>query len=247
VDLLDHVMRDLDALARPDNVEHGIENLEVRAVRVGPRAHWESVEVTELDSPHHSVARQPVVGRRVRVYVRARAVLWDGQIVPTIYIGAAVEGDLLRFIFRPYILHPLGETANVIGKISKSGPSVAGALRHTRTELGLLTGAVRDGLALGRWAAPRKSAPLRTSLRELHSAPTRDLHMTEDAARFLHNVTVTVFDSAVDYLDQCGVDVSEFKRQAQTIVTNIISGSVTNSNLQMGGGRGGQIMRANTN
>jgi hypothetical protein len=175
-----------------------------------------------------------------------RAVLWDGQIVPTIYIGAAVEGDLLRFIFRPYILHPLGETANVIGKIAKSGPSAAAALRHTRTELGLLTGALRDSLALGRWAAPNKSAPMGTSLRELHSARTRDLHMTEDAARFLHNVTVTVFDSAVDYLDQCGVDVSEFKRQAQTIVTNIISGSVSNSNLQMGGGRGGQIMRANT-
>jgi hypothetical protein len=247
VDLLDHVMRDLDALARPDNVEYGIENLEVRPVRVGPRDYWDSVDADDLDSPHHSVARQPVANRSVRVYVRARAVLWDGQIVPTIYIGAAVEGDLLRFIFRPYVLHPLGESAKVVRKVAKAGPSALGALRHTRTELGLLTGALRDGLALGRWAAPNQDGPISTSLRELHSARTRDLHMTEDAQRFLHNVTVTVFDSAVDFLDRAGVDVSEFKRQAQTIVTNIISGSVVSGNLQMGGGRGGQIMKANTN
>ena len=254
-ELLTRISDALEALRKPDNVQHGVEELEVVGVRVGPIREWGAETSEELAESYDSIVNLPVSGRSKRAYVRARAVLWDGQVVPSVYVGATLEGDLLRFIFRQYILHPIGATAGACEDLVDSRQSARRLIRHATVELGLLGAALRGVLEELR-TPPRlrggskgeSDPPPIHSLRETYARRTRDLHMTEDAARFLHNVTVTVFGEAVAFLESRGVDVSEFKRQAQMIINNNIGGDVVGSNVQMGDGRiqGSQIVHGQT-
>lgn len=250
-ELLARITEALEALRKPGNVRHGIEDLEVTGVRVGTLRDWAKEPIEQLTQSHEVIVNLPVAGRSTRAYVRARAVLWNGQIVPSVYVGAALEGDLLRFIFRQYVLHPIGTTAQVCRDVADSRPSGWNLLRHAAVELLLLGAGLRGAVEQLRTApAPRhrsgasREEPVR-SLRETYAQRTRDLHMTEDAARFLQNVTVTVFGEAIAFLESCGVDVSEFKRQAQTVINTTIGGDVIGSNVQMGDGKihGGQIVQ----
>ena len=42
-----------------------------------------------------------------RHYLRASAASWDGQLVASVYVSAALQGHCLRVVVRPYVLAPI--------------------------------------------------------------------------------------------------------------------------------------------
>jgi hypothetical protein len=42
-----------------------------------------------------------------RFYVRASTTTWDGELIASVYIGAALQAHYLRLIVRPYVLAPI--------------------------------------------------------------------------------------------------------------------------------------------
>jgi hypothetical protein len=257
-DLLSHIEKKLNALRAGSGTSHPIPGLEVDKVLVAPIGHAPSEDGGgDRRTMHGNLVNRHVSGEPERVYVRARAVLWDGQVVPSVYVGAVPEGEMLRFIFLPYTLHPIGPELSRANQIAKSSPlvwipasawhalyEVVGMTQSLHRMLQRWTASLLDLLSLdkhpsfvdvsGATAKLKDSGGSLHSLREIYADETGDMHMLEDAARFIHILRVRVYDEALAFLHDRGIDVGEFKQQVQSIINNVtFQGDVSGGNLQV--------------
>ncbi|MEU4612995.1 MULTISPECIES: hypothetical protein [Streptomyces] len=178
-----------------------------------------------------------VSGLEIRRYLCAQVRTWSGQLVVTVLGSAVIEGQELHFVVRPHVLSPLFEEVE-----EAVDPDL---LRRITTFALVPLQALADLLALGlagwrflRWwtrehqevtsdeplsTVPKR--PMPTSLRERYSPVyTRDMHVSEDAVRHVAIVQSSMFATVEEFLENKGVDVTEFQRQVQKIMTVIHAG-----------------------
>jgi len=66
-------------------------------------------------------------GTRLRRYLEARAELWEGQIVASVFLRAYIQGGLLQVEGVPFLLPPIAERYRAVDGILPPDPLVDGA------------------------------------------------------------------------------------------------------------------------
>ncbi|MCX4977910.1 hypothetical protein [Streptomyces sp. NBC_00620] len=216
---------------------------EVEEVRGGPDRRWARLpRIPGGDSPsdEHDRGRAQGVtasGLEVRRYLSAQVCTWSGQLVVTVLASAVIEGQELHFVVRPHVLSPLFEEVEEAVDPER--------LRRITSFVQIPVQALGDLLALGlgcwrllRWWTHEREEmttdepltkvpkrPMPTSLRERYSPVyTSDMHVSEDAVRHVEIMQSRMFATVEDFLEDKGVDVTEFQRQVQKIMTVIHAG-----------------------
>lgn len=242
-ELLAAVREDLEDLRIAEPPFQPLE-CDVRYIRGGPSRRWARLPRNlSGDEVGEDVrwGREPDErgsGIVVRRYLSAQVLTWSGQLVITVLASAVIEGQELHFVVRPHVLPPLFDDVE-----EAVDPEV---LWRFATFALVPVQAVGDLVVLGygcwrflRWWARENQQrtvaedqlaevpkrPMPTSLRERYSPVyTGDMHVSEDAVRHVSIVQQCMFSTVEEFLERQGVDVTDFKRQAQKIMTIIHAG-----------------------
>ncbi|MGP4090544.1 hypothetical protein [Streptomyces sp. KR55] len=241
-ELLTAVSEELDDLRIAEPPFQPLE-CDVQYVRGGPSRRWARLPRNPSGDDAGEDAlwgREPDErgsGIVVRRYLSAQVQTWSGQLVVTVLASAVIEGQELHFVVRPHVLPPLFDDVE-----EAVDPEV---LRRITMFAQIPVQAVGDLAALGhgwwrflRWWAGESDEtasseqladvpkrPMPTSLRERCSPVyTGDMHVSEDAVRHVAIVQSSMFSTVEEFLEFKGVDVTEFKRQVQKIMTVIHAG-----------------------
>ena len=243
-ELLDRVLEELQDLRGVLVETHALPNCDVAEFLGVPQGRWpklirwpqsladpawpESVEMC-------NEARQPPTGHPSRRYLAAQVVSWDGQLVVTVFVHAALEGKTLHFVTRPHVIAPLsgwadGEPAKgreLAAKLALVPVHACGDVVALGTRMYFYLG---RGLALipslnpDAPPAPEKDDGLPISLREhCGRAAPADMHQREDATRYVDILQARMFSTVRAFLADHGLATGEFLRQVVQI-QNFING-----------------------
>lgn len=175
-----------------------------------------------------------------RRYVRATTVSWDGQLVVSMYVSAALQGHYLHVMIRPYVLSPIVSDLKATDKLLKRHMAVRAfvAIRLTAREFVEAAMNIRD---LTRNPSKRKKPkdprPAGRSTRERYALRyLENMHEEDDAQRIIRIVERKILAVTVDYLQECNISTGEYEAQIITNIENhvigggaIYSGSFTGS------------------
>ncbi|MEU0242853.1 hypothetical protein ABZ192_00750 [Streptomyces sp. NPDC006235] len=163
-----------------------------------------------------------------RLYLRAQCVSWDGQIVVSVFVHAALEAGELRLTVRPQVITPLYNELRVIGApVAKRGTRLLGCLA-TQSVLDAAAGPVAlwrfvTRLGLGQQGEDgRAEEKDPVSLRDRYSTEeVTDMHQSDDAKRHVVLMQTCIFRAVSEYLEEAGVDTAPYERQVAAVITNI--------------------------
>lgn len=168
-----------------------------------------------------------------RHYVRAITASWDGQLVVSVFVNAALQGHFLQVVIRPYLIAPIGADLKAADTLV-GRPRVALVLSclamNTRQFLRAaesVRSIARGGVGKADSADPEPLKPGLLSIRERYAQPAIDhIYHSEDAARLITVMEEKVIRATMRYLDICNVDVIEAEdRIMNTFVQNTINGA----------------------
>lgn len=163
-----------------------------------------------------------------RLYLRAQCVSWDGQVVVSVFVHAALEAGELRLTVRPHVMTPLYNELRVTdAPVAKRGTRLLGWVMTQA-----LLDAVAGPLALWRFVARlglgeqvedgRAEEKDPVSLRDRYSTEeVTDMHQGDDAKRHVVLMQTCIFRTVAEYLDELGVDTAPYERQVAVVITNI--------------------------
>lgn len=169
-----------------------------------------------------------------RHYIRAVTASWDGQLVVSVFVSAALQGHFLQVVIRPYLITPIGadlKAADSLVSRSRVGLALSCAAITARQFLRIaerVGGIARSGAT--NQVDSVKAKPVKPgllSVRERYAQPaTENIYHSEDAARLITVMEEKVIRATMRYLDLCNVDVIEAEdRIMNTFVQNTINGS----------------------
>ncbi|MEU6347526.1 hypothetical protein ABZ883_42160 [Streptomyces sp. NPDC046977] len=177
-----------------------------------------------------------------RLYLRAQCITWDGQVVVSVFVHAALEAGELRLTVRPHVMTPLYNELRVTAAPAN--------LRRMRLAGWLATQSLLDAAAgpaaLWRLAA-RTGKPSEgraeekdpVSLRDRYSTEeVTDMHQSDDAKRHVVLMQSCVFRAVADYLRQQGVDTTAYEQQVAVVINNILVYGDNNAPIQNVAGTG---------
>jgi hypothetical protein len=169
-----------------------------------------------------------------RHYIRAITASWDGQLVVSVFVSAALQGHFLQVVIRPYLIAPIGADLKAAdGLVGRPHAAlVLSCLAMTARQF-LRTAERVGGIArggAGGKAATAEAEPVKPgllSIRERYAQPASDnIYHSEDAARLITVMEEKVIRATMRYLDICNVDVNEIEdRIMNTFVQNTINGA----------------------
>ncbi|MBV2357486.1 hypothetical protein KUM39_24490 [Streptomyces sp. J2-1] len=168
-----------------------------------------------------------------RLYLRAQCVSWDGQVVVSVFVHAALEAGELHLTVRPHVMTPLYNELRVTeAPLARRGARLAAWLGVQS-----LLDAAAGPLALWRFAArlgrglserPEEGGVGRgeekdpVSVRDRYSVEeVTDMHQSDDAKRHVVLMQTCVFRTVSAYLEELGVDTAAYERQVAAVITNI--------------------------
>ncbi|MGA5652168.1 hypothetical protein [Streptomyces seoulensis] len=163
-----------------------------------------------------------------RLYLRAQCVSWDGQVVVTVFVHAALEAGELRLTVRPQVMTPLYDDlrataaptarngARLLGWVGVQAFLDAGAV-----PLAVWRAVTRLGLGEPRESdSEEQKDPV--SVRDRYSMDeVTDMHQNDDAKRHVVLMQTCVFRAVSEYLEELGVDTAPYERQVAAVITNI--------------------------
>lgn len=169
-----------------------------------------------------------------RHHIRAITASWDGQLVVSLFVSAALQGHFLQVFIRPYLIAPLGADL-------KAADSLIGR-RHAGLALSCLAMNARQFMRVAERVASiarsgivgkadrAEAEPVKPgllSIRERYAQPATDhIYHSEDAARLITVMEEKVIRATMRYLDIRNVDVTETEdRIMTTFVQNTINGA----------------------
>ena len=165
-----------------------------------------------------------------RHYLRASAASWDGQLVASVYVSAALQGHCLRVVVRPYVLAPIVSDLRAADDLLERRLPVHLAVAAGLTLRQFVTAAKTVRRLTSR---PRESQRARAvkrgllSIREIYAQPLADnMHQADDADRILRVVELKIVRVTMDYLRDRNIDIEEYETQVTNYVqSNTIVGS----------------------
>jgi hypothetical protein len=174
-----------------------------------------------------------------RHYIRAITASWDGHLVVSVFVSAALQGHFLQVLIRPYLIAPIGaELKAADSVVGRSGPAVVLSCLAMTARQCLITAdqigdIARGGIApngVDRKTGRAESEPAKSglvSIRERYAQPaTENIYHSEDAARLITVIEEKVIRTTMRYLGSCNVDVNETEaRIMTTFVQNTIHGA----------------------
>lgn len=227
---------------RPTHFTYGLPYLDVGMIVAVPVPRprmlpFLPIRVLRLHHPDHPPVHDvvKVTGRSPSVhperhYLRASAASWDGQLVASVYVSAALQGHCLRVVVRPYVLAPIVSDLKAADELRErrlvTQVAVAGGL--TLRQVVMAARKVR-GLTV-RSGRPRRARAVKRglmSIRELYAQPIADnMHQADDADRILHVMELKIVRVTMDYLRSRNIDIEEYETQVTNFVqSNTIVGS----------------------
>ena len=156
-----------------------------------------------------------------RHYVLASTMSWDGYLVVSIYLSAALQGHYLRVIIRPYILAPIAPDLRAADDIAARHLLIqVGAVMAGTTRRLLATAASLHGLGHARDAtSARKLGDVKfRSVRERYSQNYTDMHQSEDALRITQVIEMKALGMTREFLRDHNIDTAEYERQIQVFM-----------------------------
>ncbi|MEW2299200.1 hypothetical protein AB0958_04305 [Streptomyces sp. NPDC006655] len=163
-----------------------------------------------------------------RLYLRAQCVSWDGQVVVSVFVHAALEAGELRLTVRPHVMTPLYNELRVTATpVAKRGLRLLGWIA-TQALLDAASGPLavwRTVTRLGRGEqgeSDREEEKDPVSLRDRYSTEeVTDMHQSDDAKRHVVLMQTCIFRTVSEYLEELGVDTAPYERQVAAVITNI--------------------------
>jgi hypothetical protein len=230
----------------PRHFTYGLPYLDVDQVVAVPLPRVRKVPFTRFSRLSLDYAEHPAVAdmRRsvdrspsdlpYRHYIRAITASWDGQLVVSVFVSAALQGHFLQVVIRPYLIAPIGADLKAADSLVGRHNVALAASCLTMTARQFLRVAERVGSIARRGAAgkpdPVQAEPVKPgllSIRERYAQPATDhIYHSEDAARLITVMEEKVIRATMRYLDICNVDVTESEaRIMNTFVQNTINGA----------------------
>ncbi|MER5700856.1 hypothetical protein ABT023_02680 [Micromonospora sp. NPDC002296] len=244
VELVAHLRDELNALAYGREPEEQLPGL-----TVADRILLAGTEVAHL-VPYTDPAHFPTVIRNptapARHFLVCQVVSWRGELVATVYVHVAVQGRSLYMELTSTALPPCDERYRVVDQVGGTGPAAflrAGArglldapVIIGRAPLNLLRAGL-DALVNSSWflaggpPRPGYDRGARVSVRELGMAgDTRHHLQTQEIDKHQRIIERRVLAATLDFLESRGVDTSEYRQRATTLLnagTVVSGGSLT--------------------
>jgi hypothetical protein len=160
--------------------------------------------------------------------VRATTVSWDGQLVVSIYVSAALQGHYLHMMIRPYVLAPIVSELKSADKLMKRHLFVraCAAVLLTASEFVAAAKTIR---ALTRNPRKREKiddpGPADRSTRERYALRyLEDIHQKDDAQRIIRVMERKVVTATMDYLRECNISTGEYEERIIYNIENHVIG-----------------------
>ena len=158
----------------------------------------------------------------------ATTVSWDGQLVVSIYVSAALQGHYLHMMIRPYVLAPVVSELRSADKLLKRHPLVraCSAVRLTAGEFAGATMTIRTLLRNPRKRPKTKDPrPAGRSTRERYALRyLENMHQKDDAQRIIRIVERKILAVTVEYLQKCNISTGEYEAQIIYNIENHVIG-----------------------
>lgn len=171
--------------------------------------------------------RKSPSSKPTRRYLRAQCITWDGQVVVSVFVHAALEAGELRLTVRPHVMTPLyNELKVTTAPVGRRGVRL---LRWVTIQA-LLDAAVGPlalwrlvaRIALGESTEERAVEEDPVSLRDRYSTEeVTDMHQSDDAKRHVVLMETCVFRTVAAYLRDLGVDTTAYDQQVAAVTNNI--------------------------
>ncbi|WP_245699680.1 hypothetical protein [Streptomyces roseifaciens] len=209
-----------------------------------PAARWlqrtreTNVELSDLIG----LGRRSPSGVPDRLYLRAQCISWDGQIVVSVFVHAALEAGELRLTIRPHVITPLYNELRVADLPARTRGARLLRWLAAQSLLDTLMGPLavwRLVARLGEKAEGRVEEEAPVSLRDRYSTEeVTDMHQGDDAKRHVVLMQSCVFRTVAEYLDEQGIDLTAYERQVAAVTNNILVYGDNNAPIQNVAGSG---------
>ncbi|MEV4624958.1 hypothetical protein AB0J90_01525 [Micromonospora sp. NPDC049523] len=235
-DIITHVRDHLNGLIDAPSPEQQLPGLTVsdrvflagtEASRLVPYLAQEQVE---------QIVRHPTAP--ARHYLVCQVVSWRGELVTTVYVHFAVQGKSLYTELTSMALPPCDERYRIIDQVDGTGPTayakgIAESILESPQIVGLAPlNLIRAGLdhivasfSKGNAAGPNQVAQgydygAKDSVRELGTAlDTRNHTQSQDIDKYQRVIERRVLAAVLDFLESRGVDTSEYRQRAMTLLS----------------------------
>ncbi|WP_234022014.1 hypothetical protein [Streptomyces sp. Amel2xE9] len=221
-------LRDLGRGAR--EITEPLPGLTATKVQGLPAALWlQRTRASKLELPDlRGRGRRSPSSVPDRLYLRAQCVSWDGQVVVSVFVHAALEAGEVRLTVRPHVMTPLyNELRVTAAPVAKRGVRLLGWIA-VQALLDALSGPLALWRSVSRLASGEQGEDGRAeekdpvSLRDRYSTEeVTDMHQSDDAKRHVVLMQTCIFRTVSEYLDELGVDTAPYERQVAAVITNI--------------------------
>jgi hypothetical protein len=240
-ELIDYVRAHLATLLPQRAAEEQITGLTVE-----DKVFLAGTEVSELFPNTAPDVMARVIGHPTtpaRHYLACQVVSWGGELVTTVYVHIAVQGRSLYLELTSTALPPCLDEYRVVDSVEGTGAvawwrAVRDGLLETprriwRSPLSLTRSLVYVAIASGGAVRPSRLVRgydygARIGVRELGCRDdTRNLVQLQDVEKYQRLIERRVLASVLDFLDDRGIDTSEYRARAASVlnkVTNVYGG-----------------------
>jgi hypothetical protein len=206
---------------------------QIAGLTVESRVHLAGTEVSHLSTYTDpalmaAVVRHPTTP--ARHYLACQVFSWGGELITTVYVHIAVQGRSLYLELSTTALPPCLSEYRIVDSVEGTGalawlravrtgvvdtPATIwrAPLSLTRALINLIAGS-GAGAGTADRAAKGYDHGARLSVREIGSEPFRNLVQISDVDKYQRLIERRVIASVLDFLDERGIDTTEYRRRA---------------------------------
>jgi hypothetical protein len=233
----------------PSHFTYGLPYLNVGTVVAvpfprGKKRPFRATRAVRLDHPDRSATediarvanRSPSVHPE-RHYMRASTASWDGQLVASVYVSAALQGHYLRVVIWPYVLAPVAADLKVADELAERHTLLQAGVAGLWTLRQFVAGAKRLNGLLRKTDGSGQAEPAMQGIRSTRERYaqifTDNVHQAEDADRMIRIMELKVVRVTMAYLRERNIDIEEYEKQVlNNVQNNIVIGT---GNITTGG------------
>ena len=206
---------------------YGLPDLQVDTVIAAPFPHTKKypilpIGLVRLDTGVTTAADRSPSTHPDRRYVRAITVSWDGQLVISVYVSAALQGHYLHVMIRPYVLAPITSELKSADDLLERQVFVRACMvvQLTAREFAMAAYAIRalTGKRRKRENAKNPRPPGRSTRERYAQRYLENMNQEEDAQRIIRILERKIAAATIDYLRKCNIGTGEYEAQ---IIYNI--------------------------